>query len=100
MPLPLLSYTMKQGLPSILDSLNCTVISRSGTGEQVRGGGAGVFLSAPGFRSSSLCDMLRTLDLVDDKGQLQQQPLFSVWTEHMSAEAGPPSLVPIPTESS
>ena len=67
--------------------------------EQVRGGGTGVSLVVTEYRNFRLCDTLRRLNLVDGQGVLARAPIFTVWTEHVSAEVGAPSLMVAPTVS-
>jgi len=98
MPLPLLAYTVKPRSPETQSSLHRTVITRSGSGEQVRGGGTGVSLVVGNRETFGLCDNLRHLGLIDDYGVLARRPLFTVWTERVTAEIGAPALVVPPSD--
>ncbi len=97
---PLLSYTRKFG------RLHRTVLLRSGSGESLRVGGSGVKVNVtpPDWSTTkaSAGGLLGLLDLfslvADGSGKRVRAPLYSVWTEHMSGELGPPSLVPLPPE--
>jgi hypothetical protein len=93
LPLPVLSYTLKRTRPKAPGFLHRTLIARAGQEEQVRGGGAGVTLSVSKGRPEGLGDTLRRLRLVDAAGKLAQAPQFTVWTEKMTADVGPPALV-------
>lgn len=104
--LPILSYTMKQPTPNAPRVLHRTLITRAGRGEQVRGGGAGVKLTVTpaglampsDSAERSLYQALRRLQLVDRHGELSRSPLFSIWTEQLTAEVGAPALVVAPSE--
>jgi hypothetical protein len=105
--IPVLSYTLKRATPYSPRALHRTLITRSGRGEQLRGGGAGVELEVDPHGltmtgtgpASALCQMLQRLGLVDGSGQLACPPLFTAWTEELSAEVGGPSLVVTAAES-
>lgn len=97
--LPLLSYTHKFG------KLHRSVLMRSGKGESLRVGGSGVkvkvsgpadWWSRPGS-AQGIGGLLHRFGLFGDGAGLQgRRAAFSTWTEHMSAELGPPCLVPTP----
>jgi hypothetical protein len=89
--IPLFSYTQKAG------SWHRTVITRSGSGETVRGGGRGVELTVDPTAHTNLGDHLQYFGLVDEQGRLARAPLFTAWTEHMSAQLGAPSVM-VPRE--
>jgi hypothetical protein len=91
MSLPVLIYGRRRQYDGGPYGFYQTLITRSGTGEQLRGGGAGVRLSVPG--REGLCDYLRRLGLVTTNGSLARPPLFTGWSEHVFGEASAPNLL-------
>ncbi|HEX7812748.1 MAG TPA: hypothetical protein VF460_12635 [Burkholderiales bacterium] len=93
--IPLFSYTIKGS------SWHRTVITRSGTGEMMRSGGSQVTLSMTGLRSGGrkedvtreFWDSLLWFGIVNSHGHVERMPMFTTWTEHMSAELGAPAVV-------
>jgi hypothetical protein len=93
-PLPVLSYTMRSAHPWFPRSLHRTVISRTGYGECIASGGAGVSLKVSGEGwGNALCQELRTLGIVDERGEMVRTPLLNIWTERVTSELGAPALV-------
>lgn len=100
---PLISYTHK------FDQWHRARLTRSGSGESLRLGGNGVRLSVnspaggawfaqPGS-SHGLFGLLHRFGLCGADGNSQgSRPAYSLWTESMQAELGPPCLVPVPAE--
>lgn len=91
--IPMFAYTIKDG------AWHRTVITRSGNGEALQGGGRRVALSTgrPSATSRTgaprLADNLYHLGITNRHGELARAPIFTVWTEHMSAELESPSVV-------
>lgn len=93
--IPLFSYTTKGS------AWHRTVITRSGTGETMRSGGSQVTLSMTGMKSGGkkndsirrFWDNLLWFGIVNAEGRLERMPMFTTWTEHMSAELAPPCVV-------
>jgi hypothetical protein len=70
------------------------VISRTGYGECIASGGAGVSLKVSGEGwDNDLCRELRTLGIVDERGEMVRTPLLNIWTERVTSELGAPALV-------
>jgi hypothetical protein len=97
--IPLLSYTMKFG------QLHRNVLTRSGAGETLRVGGHGVEVSVKGHDEwwkksevggtcSSLLTLLYRFGIARDESTEGRRASYSVWTEHLQGEQGPPCLVP------
>jgi hypothetical protein len=40
-----------------------------------------------------LCENLQWFGIVNRQGQLERAPLYTVWTDRMKAEIGPPSVL-------
>jgi hypothetical protein len=97
--LPLLFYSLKDYLDPEKRTddqrtqpvLHRTLVTRSGTGEQLRGGGGGTALSV--HKACPLYELLRQLDLVDCDGKLIRTPRFSAWSESVWGEASAPQMV-------
>jgi hypothetical protein len=86
--IPLFAYTIKN------KAWHRTLVTRSGRGEMLRGGGNRVSISiTANGRSSKLCDALLRFDIARANSTELRTPLFTVWTEHMTAELSPPSYV-------
>ncbi len=101
--IPLFSYTTKFG------QLHRNVLTRSGSGETLRVGGHGVavsidFVQGPaknwwvdpkaGGECRSLLTLLYQFGIVRDDPTKGRRAAYSVWTEHMQGEQGPPCIVP------
>ncbi|MEO8038577.1 MAG: hypothetical protein ABI794_07385 [Betaproteobacteria bacterium] len=91
---PLFLYTRKG------EMLHRTVIRRSGSGESLRAGGRGVALTiTEAGNSTRLGDNLRRLGIVDmGSGTLSLTPLFSAWSEYVTAQLPAPELVVTPED--
>jgi hypothetical protein len=77
--IPLRLYTALGGVP------RCTVARRTGRGERMRAGGAGIALALHGATDAApLLQTLRALDLDT------AAPTLHGWTEHVSVEVGAP----------
>lgn len=99
--IPLLSYTEKFGL------WHRSVLTRNGSGENVRVGGHGVEVTVEGAGKSDWRGGVGTsqglLGLLDQYGLWSNaagkrglRSAYSTWTEHMHGELGPPSVVVVP----
>jgi hypothetical protein len=78
-----------------------SVLTRSGRGETLRGGGSRVTIEiTPEGRKQPLCAALLRLDLVASASGDLRTPLFTVWTERMSGELGSPSYVAVREDGS
>ncbi len=106
---PLLSYTHKPvrapGAGGYFEGgqWHRAVLTRFSPRDCVRGAGDGVNLGVKVLDPDQawrhpLLSKLHALGLVDAQGNLGQPALHCAWTEHMSAQLGPPVLVPIPDE--
>lgn len=100
---PLLSYTLKHG------QLYRSVLSRSGSGESLRVGGGGVAIRVSHISdepwtsvrgsAAGLPGLLQRFSLVSDgTGNRVRTPMYTIWTEHMCGDLGPPCLVPMPAD--
>jgi hypothetical protein len=97
--IPLLSYTKKFG------QLHRNVLTRSGAGESLRVGGHGVEVSVSGVddwwtipdaggNCRSLLKLLYQFGIARDQSKEGRRASYSLWTEHLQGEQGPPCLVP------
>lgn len=101
--IPLFSYTTKFG------QLHRNVLTRSGSGETLRVGGHGVAVSIDrpnrtatnwwedsqaGGECRSLLTLLYQFGIVRDDPTKGRRAAYSLWTEHMQGEQGPPCIVP------
>jgi hypothetical protein len=97
--IPLLSYTTKFG------QLHRNVLTRSGAGETLRVGGHGVEVSvkgpkewwkggSAGGKCRSLLMLLYQFGIARDESTKGRRASYSLWTEHLQGEQGPPCLVP------
>lgn len=97
--IPLFSYTTKFG------QLHRNVLTRSGSGESLRVGGHGVEVSVAGpgdwwktagigGNCRSLLTLLYQFGIARDESTKGRRASYSLWTEHLQGEQGPPCLVP------
>lgn len=88
---PLFLYTYKGEI------LHRTIITRSGDGESVRAGEVGTSLEVHNEPAKSeelsLIEDLRHFGIIGKIGERMQRPLFSAWSEHVSAELPRPDPV-------
>jgi hypothetical protein len=92
---PLFLYTLKG------ETLHRTLLRRSGSGERLRAGGSGVSIEIEPAAGAAnpLCDALRYFGIASaGTGAPLLAPLFTAWSEHVSAELPAPWPVVIRDE--